>query len=169
MKNNLLFDFKINKENNTVNVEREFVANLDLVWDAWTKPELLDQWWAPKPYKAVTKSMDFKEGGTWLYYMLSPENQKHWCKNDYQKIEPRKSFTGLDAFCDENGSANEAMPRTKWANTFTRIEDDLTLVSVVSTYEKLSDLEQVINMGFQEGFTTGLNQLDDLLATLKNK
>jgi uncharacterized protein YndB with AHSA1/START domain len=167
MKSNLLFNFNINKENNTVNVEREFAANLDLVWDAWTKPELLDQWWAPKPYKAVTKSMDFREGGTWLYYMLSPENQKHWCKNDYLKIELKKSYTGLDAFCDEIGTVNEAMPRTEWTNTFSKIESDKTLVSIVSTYETLADLEKVIAMGFQEGFTMGLNQLDELLANLK--
>ena len=86
MKNNLIFNFTVDKENKTVKVEREFEANLDLVWDAWTKPELIDQWWAPLPYKNVTKSMEFKEGGTWLYYMVGPENQTHWCKNDYLKI-----------------------------------------------------------------------------------
>ncbi len=168
MKNSLLFNFKVNKENNTVNVEREFAANLDLVWDAWTKPELLDQWWAPKPYKAITKSMDFREGGTWLYYMLSPENQKHWCKNDYLKINPKKNYSGLDAFCDEHGNVNQNMPRTKWTNTFTAEDAKKTLVSIVSTYEKLSDLELVIKMGFQEGFTAGLNQLDELLEKLRN-
>ena len=167
MKNNLLFKFIINKENNTVHVEREFAADLDLVWDAWTKQELLDQWWAPKPYKAVTKSMDFREGGTWLYYMLSPEDQKHWCKYDYLKINPKKNYTGLDAFCDENGNANENMPRTKSTNTFIQKGTDITLVSIVLTYEKNSDLEQVIKMGFQEGFTMGLNQLDELLEELK--
>jgi uncharacterized protein YndB with AHSA1/START domain len=62
MNSNLLFDFTINKKDNTVRVQREFMANLDLVWDAWTKPELLDQWWAPKPYQTKTKAMDFKEG-----------------------------------------------------------------------------------------------------------
>ena len=167
MKNKLLFNFDINKENNTVHVKREFAAELDLVWDAWTKPELLDQWWAPKPYKAVTKSMDFREGGTWLYYMLSPENQKHWCKNDYQKIDPKRSYTGLDAFCDENGKTNVSMPRTQWTNTFKQVAPDKTLIYIVSKYEKLSDLETVIAMGFQEGFTAGLNQLDELLLTLK--
>ena len=167
MKNNLLFNFTVNKENNTVNVEREFASDLNTVWDAWTKPELLDQWWAPKPYKAVTKSMDFREGGTWLYYMLSPEDQKHWCRNDYLSIEVKKNFTALDAFCDDKGTVNMDMPRTKWTNTFTKREDNKTLVSIVSTYETLADLEKVIQMGFQEGFTMGLNQLDELLATLK--
>ncbi|MFN5417545.1 MAG: SRPBCC domain-containing protein, partial [Flavobacteriia bacterium] len=64
---NLAFDFTINKENNTVMVKREFAANLELVWEAWTNPEILDLWWAPKPYKTETKSMDFREGGRWLY------------------------------------------------------------------------------------------------------
>jgi len=159
MKNNLLFNFIVNKENNTVNVEREFAANLDLVWDAWTKPEILDQWWAPKPYRTVTKSMDFREGGMWLYYMLSPENDKHWCKNDYLKIDPKKSYSGLDAFCDENGVTNKDMPRTQWNNTFTE-NADKTLVSIVATYESLADLEKIISLGFQEGLTMALENLD---------
>lgn len=162
MKNSLLFNFTINKENNTVNVEREFSASLDLVWDAWTKPEILDQWWAPKPYKTVTKSMDFREGGMWLYYMISPENEKHWCKNDYQKIQPKKSYTGLDAFCDENGIVNKDMPRTQWTNTFTEFNNK-TLVSIVATYESLDDLEKVIQMGFKEGFTMALENLDQYI------
>jgi len=82
----LLFDFIINKEDNTINIQREFAADLDLVWDAWTKPEILDQWWAPKPFRTKTKSMDFKEGGSWFYGMISPENVTHWCKADYKKI-----------------------------------------------------------------------------------
>lgn len=162
MKNNLLFNFTVNKENNTINVEREFAAGIDLVWDAWTKPEILDQWWAPKPYKTVTKSMDFREGGTWLYCMVSPENKKHWCKNDYLKIQPKDSYTGLDAFCDENGKVNTAMPRTKWTNSFSE-KSDKTHVSVVATYDSLEDLEKVIKMGFKEGFTMALENLDTYL------
>tara|TARA_R110000868_G_scaffold4211_6_gene26458 strand:- start:4698 stop:5672 length:975 start_codon:yes stop_codon:yes gene_type:complete len=163
MKNSLLFNFTVNKDNNTVNIQREFSGNLDLVWDAWTKPEIIDQWWAPKPYKAVTKSMDFREGGMWLYYMLSPENEKHWCKNDYLKIEPKKSYTGIDAFCDENGVVNKDMPRTQWTNTFTEDQSNKTLVSIVATYESLADLEKVIQMGFKEGFTMALENLDQYI------
>ena len=98
MNSNLLFDFSVNKENNTIHVTRDFAANLSLVWEAWTKPEILDLWWAPKPYQTKTKSMDFKEGGTWLYCMVSPENEVHWCKLDYKKIDPQKAYSGLDAF-----------------------------------------------------------------------
>lgn len=166
MNSNLLFDFIVDKETQTVNVKREFNADLALVWDAWTKPELLDQWWAPKPYQNKTKSMDFKEGGTWLYCMISPENEIHWCKNDYLKIELQKSYTGLDAFCDENGIISTEMPRTEWTNVFTK-ENDKTLVNISAKYNSLADLEMVIQMGFKEGFTMGLNQLDALLSSLK--
>ena len=75
MRNTLLFDFSIDKEKTTINVKREFAAPKDIVWDAWTNPEILDLWWAPKPYKTITKSMEFKEGGTWFYGMVSPENE----------------------------------------------------------------------------------------------
>lgn len=166
MNSNLLFDFSINKATQTVQVKREFDAGLALVWDAWTKPELLDQWWAPKPYQNRTKSMDFREGGTWLYAMISPKNEVHWCKNDYIKINLHVSYTGLDAFCDENGVTNVTMPRTEWTNTFVE-ENGKTLVTIEAKYNTLADLEQVIAMGFQEGFTMGLNQLDALLASLK--
>lgn len=162
MNSHLQFDFIVNKENNTVNVTREFAANLELVWEAWTNPEILDLWWAPKPYHTETKSMDFREGGMWLYAMISPENEKHWCKNDYHKIVHQSMFSGIDAFCDENGTVNTEMPRTFWTNVFTENENT-TLVIITAKYEQLSDLEKVIEMGFQQGFTMALENLDQYI------
>lgn len=167
MKTALLFDFQVNKENSTVLVIREFNASLELVWDAWTNPAILDLWWAPKPYKTRTKSMDFREGGTWLYEMYNTANEEqnecHWCKNDYQKIEPLKFYSGLDAFCDENGTVNTAMPRTVWTNTFTE-NGATTIVNIEAKYDKLEDLEMIIEMGFREGFTMALGNLDQYFA-----
>lgn len=162
MNPHLQFDFIVNKENKTVNVTREFAANLQLVWDAWTKPELLDLWWAPKPYVNKTKSMDFREGGTWLYGMTSPEGVTHWCLNNYKKINHLKGFSGLDAFCDEEGNINMDFPRTLWSNTFTANANNTT-VSIVAQYDKLEDLEKVIAMGFKEGFSMALSNLDQYL------
>jgi len=168
MNPNLKFDFTVNKENNTVNVEREFSANLDLVWEAWTNPEILDQWWAPKPYQTRTKSMDFREGGMWLYEMFNTESENqqecHWCKNDYIKIVHQTMFSGLDAFCDENGIVNQEMPRTQWTNEF--IENgEKTLVTITAKYDSLADLEKIIEMGFKEGFTMAMENLDQYIET----
>lgn len=162
MKPSLLFDFVVNKDNNTVTVKREFAADIALVWEAWTNPEILDQWWAPKPFKTVTHSMDFREGGRWLYYMVSPEGNKHWCLNDYYKITKHKNFQGLDAFCNEEGIITQDFPRTKWNNDFEEV-DGHTYVNITATYDSLSDLEKIIEMGFKEGFTMALENLDQYL------
>ena len=84
MKNSLLFDFTVNKSNKTVLVTREFAAELALVWDAFTTQEILDQWWAPKPWGSRTKVMDFKVGGRRFYAMVSPEGQEKWAIQYFQ-------------------------------------------------------------------------------------
>ncbi len=165
MNRNLLFDFSVDKENKTIHVQREFAANRELVWDAWTKPELLDQWWAPKPFHVKTKSMDFSEGGYWHYAMISPENEAHWCRFDYETINQQENYSGRDAFCDENGTVNADFPRMTWTNSFSE-EDQTTTVDVKVSFDDLADLEKVIEMGFKEGFTMALGNLDELL-TLK--
>ena len=162
MNPNLKFDFEVNKEKNTINVKREFAANVKLVWEAWTNPEILDQWWAPKPYRTETKSMEFKEGGTWLYAMIGPENEKHWCKNNYHKIVYQSMFSGLDAFCNEKGEVNKELPQTLWTNTFND-QGETTLVTITARYDSLADLENIIALGFKEGFTMALKNLDQYI------
>jgi len=162
MNTHLLFDFTVNKEKKSIHVTREFDAGLQLVWDAWTKPELLDLWWAPKPFQTKTKSMDFKVGGYWLYAMISPTNEKHWGRADYKKIDVLKSFTALDAFCDENGIVNKDFPRSLWTNTFSE-NANTTTVNITVAYDDLADLEKIIQLGFKEGFTMALGNLDQYL------
>lgn len=162
MKSNLLMSFSVDKENNRVNVEREFAAPVGKVWAAWTQSELLDQWWAPRPWKARTKSMDFREGGSWLYAMVGPEGEEHWAKVEYKTIAPQQSFSANDAFCDEHGTINTEFAQAIWTNTFTEA-DGTTTVSVAIQYDKYEDIEQMIQMGFKEGFTMALGNLDELL------
>jgi uncharacterized glyoxalase superfamily protein PhnB/uncharacterized protein YndB with AHSA1/START domain len=162
MNSNLLFDFSVNKENNTIHVTRDFAANRSLVWDAWTKPELLNLWWAPKPFRTQTKSMDFREGGMWHYAMISPENEVHWCKLDYQTIENQQSYSGLDGFCDEHGTLNEAFPRSLWNNVFSD-KGENTTVNITIKYETLEDLEKIISYGFKEGFSMAMENLDQYI------
>lgn len=166
MKSSLLMDFVVNKENKTITVKRAFAAERPLVWDAFTKPEILDQWWAPKPWMNKTKSMDFRAGGSWLYAMVSPEGESHWCILNYISIEPQKGYTATDAFVNAEGVVNKEMPQATWKSNFSST-DDGTLVVFDISYDDLSQLEATINMGFKEGFTMTLNSLDTLLETLK--
>lgn len=166
MRQNLAFDFSVNKENNTITVKREFAAELALVWDAYTKPEILDQWWAPKPWKARTKTMDFREGGHWHYAMVGPEGEEHWAWADYKNIEILKKFTGLDAFADVDGNINKELPQSTWDASFTG-KGNVTLVELHISYPDLAQLEATIQMGFKEGLSMAMEGLDDLLPSLK--
>lgn len=159
MNTHLRFDFSVDKDTHTVRVQRAFAAQLDLVWDAWTKPDLLDIWWAPEPFKTKTKSMDFREGGSWLYAMVSPEDVFYWARADYQKIDNKHSFSALDAFSDENGNISEGSPRALWTNVFVE-GTGTTTVDITIEYNSLEDLEKVIAMGFKEGLTATLTNLD---------
>jgi len=146
-----------------ITVTRWFDATPEQVWQAWTEHEYLDQWWAPYPWRAETKSIDFKEGGCWLYAMVGPDNSRHWARVDYTKIDKNKSIEMLDTFCDENGNANKDMPVMRWRNDFQVIETG-TKVIVEINFDKQSDIEAIINMGFETGFTIALNQLNQYLS-----
>jgi uncharacterized protein YndB with AHSA1/START domain len=168
MKNTLLFDFTVDKASKTVFVDKEFDADQSLVWDAFTRQEILDQWWAPKPWESKTKSMNFTVGGRRLYAMVGPEGQEHWSIEEFTSITPKTNFKMLSAFADRDGNINTEWPGSNWDLNFTEHEGT-TKVSIIIKHESLTDLEKMIEMGFKEGFTMTLNYLDTLLATLSQR
>jgi len=159
--------FDIDRSNRVVNVNVVFEAPLTLVWDAWTKADILDQWWGPKPWKAVTKEQTFENGGEWFYAMVGPNDEKHWSLCTYEDIQKHEYYRGTDAFCDENKNINEDMPQSKWDISFKDQQDGTTWVNINIAFEREEDLDEQLKMGFQEGFTIGLTQLQELLPQLK--
>ncbi|MBC8032981.1 MAG: SRPBCC domain-containing protein [Chitinophagaceae bacterium] len=144
-------------------VVREFDATPEEVWNAWTQSELLDQWWAPKPWKAKTKTMDFREGGLWLYAMVGPDGDAQYCRVDFETVDIYKTFTSIDAFCDENGVENTDFPKMHWKNEFIKTSTG-TRVMIELSFDDEAGLEKVVAMGFNDGFTAALANLDELLA-----
>ncbi len=166
MKKNLQFEFKVDKSTNTVLVDREFNAELSLVWDAFTKQEILDQWWAPKPFESKTKVMEFKVGGRRFYAMVSPEGQEMWQLQQYTSITPKSNFKYLSAFADKDENPN--LPGSNWDLNFSE-QNGITRVSITIHNESQERMEKMIEMGFKEGFTMTLNELGNLLTTLSEK
>ena len=159
------FEFAANTDNNTITIKREFAAKRQLVWDCYTKSELLDQWFAPKPFSTKTKSMDFSEGGHWHYAMVDPQGTEYWGYTQYQTIRPIENYTSTDSFSDESGKLNPDLPSSDWDVTFIDYRDN-TLVHVVVTYHSREEIEKVMQMGMQAGMTSTLERLDELLLTL---
>ncbi|MBP9794348.1 MAG: SRPBCC domain-containing protein [Flavobacterium sp.] len=163
METNLLFDFTVDKPDQKVYITREFDAELPLVWDAFTKAELLDQWVAPKPWSSKTKYMNFEVGGKRFYAMVSPEGIERWSIQEYTSITPKTNFKMFNAFADEN--ENPQLPGSDWDYTFTE-QNGITKVNIAIYNESLERLERMIEMGFKEGFTMSIENLEKLLITL---
>jgi uncharacterized protein YndB with AHSA1/START domain len=166
MKNDLQFDFTLDKATKTALINREFDADLSLVWDAFTKQEILDQWWAPKPWSSKTKVMNFEVGGRRFYAMVSPEGQERWSIQKYISISPKNNFKFLNAFADAD--ENPELPGSEWDLTFSE-QNGKTKVSVSIYNESLERMEKMIEMGFKEGFTMTMKSLEELLATLSKR
>ena len=166
MTNHLLFDFTVDKTAKTVSITREFAAELSLVWDAFTKPEILDQWTAPAPLTAKTKYMNFEVGGRRFYAMVSPDGQERWAIQTYTSITPKTNFKLNNAFADQD--ENPELPGSEWDYSFSE-QNGITKVSITIYNESFERMERMIEMGFQGGFTMTLNSLEELLAKLSQR
>ena len=163
--NNMLFDFTVDKSTKTVFINREFDADLPLVWDAFTKAELIDQWIAPKPMISKTKYQDFKVGGKRFYAMVSPEGQERWAIQEYTSITPKTNFKMYNAFAD--AAENPELPGSEWNHTFSE-QNGKTTVSIIIYNESLERLERILD-GFTQGMKMSLSNLENLLATLSKR
>jgi len=165
MKNNLLFDFTVDKAAKMVFITREFDADLSLVWDAFTKAEILDQWVAPKPMTSKTKYQNFKVGGKRFYAMVSPDGQERWALQEYTSITPKTNFKMYNAFADKD--ENLELPGSEWDHTFSE-QQAKTKVSITIYNESLERLERILD-GFTIGMKMSLSNLENLLASLSQK
>lgn len=160
-------EFVINKETKTVTITKEFDAPRDLVWDAYTKQELLDQWWAPKPVESRTKVMEFREGGRRFYAMVLPDGQERWAVQKYTSITPKTNFKFFNTFSDEN--ENTEPTGSDWDFTFTE-NGDKTTVHLSIYNESRERMERILaDDGFRRGTEGQLANLEELLTNIKRE
>ncbi len=165
MNNDLLFDLTVNKGTKTIFITREFNAVLPLVWDAFTKPEILDQWAAPAPMRCKTKFMNFKIGGRRFYVMISPDGQERWILQEYTSITPKSNFKMYNSFADKD--ENPELPGSEWDHNFSE-QNGITKVYISIFNESLERMERLSD-GFRIGYAAMLKNLDGLLATLSQR
>ena len=163
---NLLFDFTVDKATATIHITREFAADLDLVWDAFTKAEMLDQWMGFTGWRHETKEMDFREGGRWLHAMISPENVARWSLAEFIMIQPKTSFTTKNSFCDEDGNPINGVFTSSLTETSFKAGAGITTVHIIKKMASLAQMEQFATGGFKEGTAAGWANLDKLLLAL---
>ena len=160
-------DFIVDKQAKTVSIVKEFAAGIDLVWDAYTRAELLDRWWAPKPLTSRTKAMDFVVGGRRFYAMVNPDgNELGWVVQKYTSITPKTNFKFFNAFADKE--ENLELPGSDWDLNFSE-QGEATKVSISIYNESLERLERLMALGFKEGAMAQLSNLEELLEILQKE
>jgi uncharacterized protein YndB with AHSA1/START domain len=163
MTHHLPFDFIADKSTNTIFINKAFAAELPLVWDAFTKKEILDQWGAPEPWKAQTIYMDFKIGGRRYYKMISPEGQEHFSVQDFTSITPKTNLQYLSGFSDKDENINPEFYGSENNLNFSEA-NGITTVNITIKYKTLAVLEMMVEKGFKEGFTMTMINLDKILT-----
>jgi uncharacterized protein YndB with AHSA1/START domain len=85
-------------------ITRIFDAPRELVWKAWTDPELVKHWWGPKGFKSPVSKIDLRVGGVYLNCMRSPEGQDYWSTGVYREIVEPERIVCTDSFSDAEGN-----------------------------------------------------------------
>jgi uncharacterized protein YndB with AHSA1/START domain len=163
MTNNFVFEPDLAAKK--IHIVREFNAPIEKVWKAFTDPDLLDKWVAPKPWRAETKIWDFTVGGISLYAMIGPDGRKQWVYAKFTAIEDGSAISTMGMFCDADGNPVMDAPKSYRDTKFSSIDGNRSKVDVVITFEDESTIKMFVEGGFKEGTTMSLNNLDELLAS----
>jgi uncharacterized protein YndB with AHSA1/START domain len=162
MTNNFVFEPDLATKK--IYISREFNAPIEKVWRAFTDPDVLEKWIAPKPWRAETKTWDFTIGGVWLYAMVGTGGQKQWVYAKFTAIENGSAFSTTGMFCDAEGNPVFAGPKSYRDTKFSSINSNRSKVDMVITFEEESTIKMFVQGGFKEGTTMTFEQLDELLA-----
>ncbi|WP_109208816.1 MULTISPECIES: SRPBCC family protein [Microbacterium] len=150
----------------TMTLEAEFAAPVERLWQAFTDPSQLERFWGPPGWPASFPTFDFAVGGRAVYFMTSPQGEKSYGSWEFLEIDAPRGFTVLDNFANEDGAPLEGMPTMRVVFTFEPTETGSRMVNV-SHFASAEALEQVVAFGAVEGSTMAINQLDRVLAGLR--
>ncbi|WOQ69739.1 SRPBCC family protein [Microbacterium limosum] len=150
----------------TMTLTAEFAAPPERVWRAFTQPRELERFWGPPGWPATFTEFDLSVGGRAAYYMTSPRGERAPGAWEFLAIEEPHRFEVLDSFTDEHGDPVEGMPSMRTTYEFTAV-DAGTRMTNVTYFTSGEALEQVVAMGAVEGSTMAINQLDRVLAGLR--
>ena len=155
-----------NQSTKELTITRVFDAPRELVFTAFSEAEMIRQWWAPQGWDMPVCTMDFRPGGEWRYCFRNAEGQEHWARAIYQQIEPGKQIVYRNEFIDSQGNLIEGLP----SSTFTITFSDLAGKTQLTTHVRLdsaANLEKLVGMGFKQGYTQTLNNLEQFLIKEK--
>ncbi len=152
-------------ENMTMTIDAEFDAPIERVWQMWANPGRLQRWWGPPTYPATVVEHDLTPGGSVTYYMTGPEGDqpRGWWRVLAVDAPHRLEFE--DGFADDAGEPNPDMPTMTIRVTLDERAEGKTRMAIETTFPSAEAMDQMISMGMEEGMTSAVGQIDELLRT----
>jgi uncharacterized protein YndB with AHSA1/START domain len=154
----------IDKSTLTTTFVATFAASPDRLWQVWDDARQLERWWGPPTWPATVAQHEFRVGGESRYYMTGPEGDKAHGWMRWEQLDEPSTIRFVDGFGDKDGNPDPAMPRTHSVVTFAATDGGTTM-TIAGTFESIEDLEKVITMGFEEGMSLAMKQIEDILSS----
>ena len=156
-----------NPEALSLTVVAEFDAGVERVWQLWEDPRQLERWWGPPTYPATFYLHDFVPGGKAKYYMTGPEGDKAHGWWEFTSIESPRRLQFDDGFADNDGNPTGEYG-TAHATVTLETVGERTRMTILSIFESEEQLEQMVQMGMEEGMKQAVGQIDSILAEHAN-
>jgi uncharacterized protein YndB with AHSA1/START domain len=155
---------KKDPETRTLTISAQFDAPVARVWQVWDDPRQLERWWGPPTYPATVLDHDLTPGGSVTYLMTGPGGDKHrgWWRVIAVDAPHRLEFE--DGFADDAGNPNNTLPTTTCRVTLQEQAGGGTRMEIESTFPDLQAMQQLTEMGMEEGMTAAVGQIDQLLT-----
>ena len=147
----------------TMTIVSEFDSPVATVWQMWADPRRLERWWGPPTYPATMVDHDLTPGGRIHYFMTGPEGDRHHGWWEVTAVDAPNSLAYIDGFADDSGEPNPDMPTTNIAVTLDEKSGGGTRMAILTTFPSLETMEQMVEMGMEEGMREAVGQIDALL------
>ena len=147
----------------TLTIVSEFDTTVERLWQVWADPRQLERWWGPPTYPATVEEHNLTPGGKVSYFMTGPEGDQYHGWWIVDAVEPPNTLVFTDGFADNEGEPNDKMPTTTTEVRLESTDDGRARMSITSRFGSLEAMEQLIEMGSEEGMKLALGQIDDLL------
>lgn len=157
-------DITTDLDTRTLVITAEFAAPVERVWALYADPRQLEQVWGPPTFPATFVDHDLRPGGRVTYYMTSPEGEKFAGYWEVTEVDAPTRFAFRDGFAHaEDFTPNSDLPVSENAYGFTATATGTRAV-FTSTYASAEGMQQVLDMGMEEGARSAVDQIDGFLA-----
>ena len=159
-----IIDVDKDLENHRMTVMAEYDAPAERVWQLYADPRQLERFWGPAEWPATVVDHDLAPGGRVTYFMTGPDGERSSGYWDVLEVDAPWRFVVEDGFAHDTGTPDPTMPTTRMELELTERPGGGTTMTVRSTFPSTEAMQQMIEMGMEEGMRSAMSQIDPILA-----